>query len=42
MDIQIKTGCFEDASLVRRAVFVDEQGYEIEFDRSMRLLTAFM
>lgn len=33
MDIQIKTGCFEDASLVRRAVFVDEQGYEIEFDQ---------
>lgn len=33
MDIQIKTGCFEDAALVRRAVFVDEQGYEIEFDQ---------
>lgn len=33
MDIQIKTGCFEDATLVRRAVFVDEQGYEIEFDQ---------
>lgn len=33
MDIQIKTGCFEDAALVRRAVFMDEQGYEIEFDQ---------
>ena len=33
MDIQIKTGCFEDAALVRRAVFIDEQGYEIEFDQ---------
>ena len=33
MDIQIKPGCFEDAALVRRAVFVDEQGYEIEFDQ---------
>ena len=33
MDIQIKAGCFEDAALVRRAVFVDEQGYEIEFDQ---------
>lgn len=33
MDIQIKTGCFEDAALVRRAVFMDEQGYENEFDQ---------
>ena len=33
MDIQIKTGCFEDAALVRRAVLMDEQGYEIEFDQ---------
>ena len=33
MDIQLKTGCFDDAALVRRAVFVDEQGYEIEFDQ---------
>ena len=33
MDIQLKTGCFEDAALVRRAVFMDEQGYEIEFDQ---------
>ena len=32
MDIQLKTGCFEDAALVRRAVFMDEQGYENEFD----------
>ena len=27
LDIQLKTGCFEDAALVRRAVFMDEQGY---------------
>ena len=33
MDIKIKAGCFEDAALVRRAVFVGEQGYEIEFDQ---------
>ena len=33
MDIQIKTGYFEDAALVRRAVFMDEQGYENEFDQ---------
>lgn len=33
MDIQIKTGRFEDAALVRRAVFMDEQGYENEFDQ---------
>ena len=33
MDIQIKTGCFEDAALVRRAVFMDEQGYENEFEQ---------
>lgn len=32
MDIQLKTGCFDDAALVRRAVFMDEQGYESEFD----------
>lgn len=32
MDIQIKTGCFEDAARVRRSVFMDEQGYEDEFD----------
>ena len=32
MDIEIKTGCFEDAARVRRAVFMDEQGYENEFD----------
>lgn len=32
MDIQIKTGCFDDAARVRRAVFMDEQGYEDEFD----------
>ena len=32
MDIQLKTGCFDDAALVRRAVFMDEQGYENEFD----------
>ena len=32
MDIQLKTGCFEDAALVRRVVFMDEQGYENEFD----------
>ena len=32
MDIQIKTGCFDDAALVRRVVFMDEQGYENEFD----------
>ena len=32
MDIQLKTGCFEDAALVRRAVFMDEQGYENEVD----------
>ncbi len=42
MDIQIKTGCFEDAALVRRAVFMDEQGYEIEFDQIDESLTAFM
>lgn len=33
MDIQLETGCFDDAALVRRVVFVDEQGYEIEFDQ---------
>lgn len=33
MDIQLKTGCFEDAALVRRVVFMDEQGYENEFDQ---------
>ena len=33
MDIQFKTGCFRDAALVRRAVFMDEQGYENEFDQ---------
>ncbi|MBS1325754.1 MAG: GNAT family N-acetyltransferase, partial [Clostridium sp.] len=32
MDIQLKTGCFDDAALVRRVVFMDEQGYESEFD----------
>ena len=32
MDIQLKTGCFDDAALVRRVVFMDEQGYENEFD----------
>ena len=32
MDIQLKTGFFDDAALVRRAVFMDEQGYESEFD----------
>ena len=32
MDIEIKTGRFEDAARVRRAVFMDEQGYENEFD----------
>ena len=31
MDIQLKTGCFDDAALVRRVVFMDEQGYENEF-----------
>ena len=24
MDIQLKTGCFDDAALVRRVVFMDE------------------
>lgn len=33
MDIQLKTGCFDDAALVRRVIFMDEQGYEIEFDQ---------
>ena len=33
MDIQFKTGCFRDAALVRRAVFMDEQGYENELDQ---------
>ena len=32
MAIEIKTGCFEDAERVRRAVFMEEQGYENEFD----------
>lgn len=32
MDIQLKTGCFDGAALVRRVVFMDEQGYENEFD----------
>lgn len=32
MDIRIETGDFEDAAAVRRAVFMDEQGYENEFD----------
>ena len=32
MDIRFETGCFEDAARVRRAVFMDEQGYEDEFD----------
>lgn len=30
--VTVKTGCFEDAAAVRRAVFMDEQGYENEFD----------
>ena len=30
MDIQLKTGCFDDAALVRRVVFMDEQGYELQ------------
>lgn len=33
MDTTIKTGCFEDAATVRRVVFMEEQGYENEFDR---------
>ncbi len=32
MDIQLKTGCFDDAASVRRVIFMDEQGYENEFD----------
>ena len=32
MDIRIETGDFEDAAKVRRAVFMEEQGYENEFD----------
>lgn len=32
MDIRIETGNFEDAAAVRRAVFMEEQGYENEFD----------
>lgn len=28
MGIELKVGCFEDAAAVRRAVFMDEQGYE--------------
>ena len=32
MDIQLKTGCFDDAALVRRVVFMEEQVYENEFD----------
>lgn len=31
-DITVKVGCFEDAAVVRCAVFMDEQGYENEFD----------
>ena len=32
MDIRLKTGCFDDAALVRRVIFMDERGYENEFD----------
>lgn len=32
MDIAIRMDRFEDAAVVRRAVFMDEQGYESEFD----------
>lgn len=32
MDIEVAVGRFEDAAAVRRAVFMDEQGYENEFD----------
>lgn len=41
MDIQLKTGCFEDAALCA-ASFMDEQGYENEFDATTRIRTAFM
>lgn len=42
MDIQLKTGCFDDAALVRRVVFMDEQGYEMSSTLSTRIRTAFM
>ena len=32
MSVEIKTGYFEDAEHVRRVVFMEEQGYENEFD----------
>lgn len=32
MDIEIRIGCREDAFEVRRRVFMEEQGYENEFD----------
>ena len=32
MDIRIEVGNFEDAAVVRQAVFMDEQGYEDEFE----------
>lgn len=32
MGIEVRTGEFEDAAAVRRAVFMDEQGYADEFD----------
>lgn len=43
MDIQLKTGCFaDDAALVRRVIFMDERGYENEFDAIDESQTAFM
>ena len=32
MDYTVKPSAFDDAAVVRRAVFMDEQGYEVEFD----------
>lgn len=32
MQLTFKTGNFEDAAAVRRAVFMDEQGFQDEFD----------
>lgn len=33
METRIANSAFEDAAVVRRAVFMDEQGYENEFDQ---------
>ncbi|MEE0705228.1 MAG: GNAT family N-acetyltransferase [Adlercreutzia sp.] len=34
MELTFKKGIFEDAAKVRQAVFVEEQGFEVEFEES--------